>query len=124
MRGFVFTPQQIGDVLDLLGLPLPGQDGCPVREAPVSSFDGGGPGETALTVVADDFREALALAMQLAALVCDPEEVADLHTRMIVGLDPLGRPRYQFRGYHVHAAVEALAEAFDRREAAGSSPAA
>lgn len=102
--GRTFSREQIDTVLSLLAMPSLGDELCPVEEAPVHELDGGRPWETALTIVADDLREAVALAMQLAALVCDPEEVADLHTRMSVGLDRLGRQRYQFRGYHVDAA--------------------
>jgi hypothetical protein len=101
MRGNTFSRDQIDEAMSLLGMPPLGHEHCPIDEAPVAELDGGRPRETALTMVAEDLREAVALAMQLAALVCDPDEVADLHTRMSVGVDRFGRQRYQFRGYHV-----------------------
>lgn len=123
MREFLFTRRQVGEAMDLLGLPGPGHESCPVREAAVSAFDGGRQDETALTVVAEDCREAVAVAMQLAALVCDGEEVADMHTRLVFGADARGCPRLQFRGYHLQSAAEALAEG-PLCEAAEPSPAA
>src|SRR5512142_67855 len=104
MRDHTFSRAEIDEALGLLGMPDLGHELCPIEETPVHEFDGGRPWETALTIVADDLREAVALAMQLAALVGDPEAVADLHTRMSFGLDRHGRQRYQFRGYHVEPA--------------------
>src|SRR5512143_1592224 len=104
MRDHTFSRAEIDEALGLLGMPDLGHELCPIEETPVHEFDGGRPWETALTIVADDLREAIAVAMQLAALVGDPDAVADLHTRMSFGLDRLGRQRYQFRGYHVDPA--------------------
>ncbi len=118
-----FSHVQINQALDLLGMPHLGHELCPIEETAVHELDGGHPGETALTIVTDDLREAVTLAMQLAALVAGPEAVADLHTRMTFGLDRHGRHRYQFRGYHLESAP-AAAPAAAPTTAAIPSPAA